>query len=372
MRKLAILVAGVMLALTPALAVAQSLTASLAGGPGGDPDGTGFAVLSMMGTSLDYTILVQHIGSPTGARIYRSANDTVALDLQANFIGGLATGNLTVDAGTAAALLANPAGYHLRVSNGEFPNGAVRGPLAATGAQHVVVIPVIAKLAGQADTNFVSDLTIGNPSSSEIQVSAEWYPTGATLTGPARTASVSVPANGQMYVADAVGALFAAGNTRGGLILRSAAAFSAQVRTYNDQRANPNPDRQGTYGQFVTGLAVGEAATAGVMYGLSQRPAADARDFRTNIGWFNPTGAAVPVTFAAFKADGTALGQVSITVPAYGNDIRSVFDLINTVTDRVQPDFFVTYQAGAGIFVFATVNDNRTGDGIHIASKGVM
>jgi hypothetical protein len=99
---------------------------------------------------------------------------------------------------------------------------------------------------------------------------------------------------------------------------------------------------------------------------------ADARDYRTNIGWFNPNGTAANVTFKAYDADGTLLGEVSASAPAYGNDIKGVFDLITSVTEKTQQDFFLTYQADAGIFVFGTVNDNRTGDGIHIASKRVM
>ena len=70
-----------------------------------------------------------------------------------------------------------------------------------------------------------------------IDVIAEWYPTGQTLTGPARTATITVPAKGQRFTAEAPVTLFQASETRGGLILRSSSPFKAQVRTYNDQRA---------------------------------------------------------------------------------------------------------------------------------------
>lgn len=372
MRNKIILAACAVLVLAPALVAAQSLTASLAGSTSGDSDGTGFAVLNVTGSTLDYAILVQNIASPTAAHVHKTSDDSVAVDLAVSFVGNMATGQVTVPSATATAMLSNPAAYYVNVHNAEFPGGAVRGTLMSTSEQTIIVIPVIAKLAGQADTNFVSDLTIGNAGNDEIAVAAEWYPTGATLSGPAKVANVSVPAKGQKFVADAVASLFGVSNTRGGLVLRSAAPFEAQVRTYNDQRANPDPDRQGTFGQFVDGLDMAKAMTSGVLYGLSNRPVADARDYRTNIGWFNPTATAVNVTFAAYKADGSLLGQVSATAAAYGNDIKGVFDLINQVTEKTQQDFFVTYQSGAGIFVFGTVNDNKTGDGIHIASKRVM
>lgn len=347
--------------LSAGLATAQTtLTATLAGGTGGDPDGAGFAVVTFTGTKVDYSILVQNIASPTAAHIHRASDNGIAIDFNVNFVGNLSTGSVTASAAAVAAVLANPAGHYVNVHNAEFPGGAIRGTLMATSEGTVVVVPVIATLKGQAGSNFKSDLVVGNQGSAPIDVIAEWYPTGQTLSGPAKTAAITVPAKGQKFTAEAPATLFQASETRGGLILRSTSPFSAQVRTYNDQRAA----NQGTFGQFVDGLPGGSAMTKGVMYGLSQGGA-----FRTNIGWFNPTGSAATVTFTAYAADGAKLGEVTTTAPAYGNDIRAVFSLITGVANQTQPDFFVTYQSSAAIFVFATVNDNTTNDGIHVVAK---
>lgn len=348
------------LALTPTLALAQTLTAALSGGAAGDQDGAGYAVVTFTGTKVDYSILVQNIASPTAAHIHRASDNGVAIDFNVNFIGNLATGSVTASAAAVAAVLANPAGHYVNVHNAEFPAGAIRGTLMATSEGTVVVVPVIATLKGQAGSNFKSDLVIGNQGSNPVDVVAEWYPTGQTLTGPAKTAAVTVPAMGQKFTAEAPAALFQASETRGGLILRSMAPFSAQVRTYNDQRAAG----EGTFGQFVDGQPGAMAMAKGIMYGLSQGGA-----FRTNIGWFNPTGSPVTVTFAAYAADGAKLGEVTATAPAYGNDIQAVFTLITGVANTTQPDFFVTYQASAAMFVLATVNDNTTNDGIHVVAK---
>lgn len=361
MRKISLIVAAAGLILSAGLATAQTtLTATLAGGTGGDPDGAGFAVVTFTGTRVDYSILVQNVASPTAARILRVSDNGVVIDLSVNFVGNLATGSVTVSAAAASAVLGNPAGHFVDVINGEFPNGAIRGTLMATSQGTVMVVPVIATLKGQAGSNFKSDLVLGNHGSTPVDVIAEWYPTGTTLTGPARTAAITVPARGQRVIAEAPVALFQASETRGGFILRSMSPFNAQVRTYNDQRAA----NQGTFGQFVDGQPATAAMTRGVMYGLSQ-----GTGFRTNIGWFNPTGSAVTVTFTAYAADGAKLGEVTATAPAYANDIRAVFSLITGVANQTQPDFFVTYQASAAIFVFATVNDNTTNDGIHVAAK---
>lgn len=357
--RFAVLLVGAAL-LATSVAAQTTLTAGLGGGTGADPDGTGFAVLTFTGTRVDYSILVQNIASPTAARVLRVADNSVTIDLNVNFAGNLATGSVTAGAAAVSAVLANPAAYYVNVINGEFPNGAIRGVLQAASETHVLVVPVIATLKGQAGSNFKSDLVIGNEGSNAIEVLAEWYPTGQSLSGPAKTATITVPAKGQKFTAEAPVALFQASETRGGLILRSFSPFKAQVRTYNDQRAAG----QGTFGQFVDGLGTSMAMTRGVMYGLSQGGA-----FRTNIGWFNPNNSSVSVTFTAYAADGTKLGEVAATAPAFGNDIRAVFSLIAGVSNPVQPDFFVTYQASAALYVFATVNDNTTNDGIHVAAK---
>lgn len=342
------------------VAAQTTLTATLAGGSGGDSDGVGFAVVTFAGTKVDYSILVQKIASPTAAHIHRASDNGVAIDFNVNFIGNLATGSVTASEAAVAAVLANPAGHYVNVHNAEFPGGAIRGTLMATSEGTIVVVPVIATLKGQAGSNFKSDLVVGNQGSNPVDVIAEWYPTGQTLTGPAKTASLSVPAMGQKFISEAPATLFQASETRGGLILRSMSPFTAQVRTYNDQRAAG----QGTFGQFVDGQPGAMAMTKGIMYGLSQGGA-----FRTNIGWFNPSGNPVSVTFAAYAADGTRLGEVTATAPAYGNDIKAVFTLITGVANTTQPDFYVTYQASAAVFVFATVNDNTTNDGIHVVAK---
>ena len=345
---------------TGLVAAQTTLTATLAGGSGGDSDGAGFAVVTFTGTKVDYSVLVQNIASPTAAHIQRASDDGIVIDFNANFIGNLATGSVTTSTAAVAAVLANPAGHYVNVHNAEFPGGAIRGTLMATSEGTVVVVPAIATLKGQANSNFKSDLVLGNQGSNPVDVIAEWYPTGQTLSGPAKTASVTVPAMGQLFTAEAPATLFQASETRGGLILRAFAPFSAQVRTYNDQRAAG----KGTFGQFVDGQPAAMAMTRGIMYGLSQGGA-----FRTNIGWFNPTGSPVTVTFAAYAADGAKLGEKTATAPAYGNDIKAVFSLITGVANTTQPDFYVIYQASAALFVFATVNDNTTNDGIHVAAK---
>ena len=112
----------------PVMAFAQSLSATLAGAnevPGpGDTDGVGFAVVSISGTTINYSILVQNLGTPTQAHIHTGGAGTagaVLLNFNPTFVGGTATGSVTATQDVINKILGNPAGFlrqrsHQRVS----------------------------------------------------------------------------------------------------------------------------------------------------------------------------------------------------------------------------------------------------------------
>ncbi|HEX6640704.1 MAG TPA: CHRD domain-containing protein, partial [Thermoanaerobaculia bacterium] len=117
MKRIAIMLS-VALALTFAPAVfAQSFSAVLTGAnevPAADPDGSGIAVVTIDGTTVNYSVLVQGIGTPTVAHIHRGAigvSGPPVLDLNA---GTLANGTVS---GVAQALIdeivANPTGFYV-------------------------------------------------------------------------------------------------------------------------------------------------------------------------------------------------------------------------------------------------------------------
>ena len=378
MKKHLVLLACALLAL-PTLATAQSLSATLTGAtevPGpGDTNGSGVATVSFSGTTVSYNILVNQIAAPTAAHIHRGAagvSGNVVIDFAPVFAGGLASGAVTADAALIAEILSNPAGFYVNVHNAEFQAGAIRGQLGGSESVTEAYFPVISRADGLNSSKFRTNLRIGNPNATDITVTAEWYPdTTEAAAGAAKSTPIVVSAGGQAVVDDAVDTLFSGGNRNGAMRLVCAQPFGAMVSIYNDQRNNTTiPESlRGTYAQFSKGLGIGEAYLEGMLLGLSDRRDGTTLDARTNLGYFNPTGATVTVTFTAKKPDGTVLGCAQHAIPAYANKIQKVFDVVTGVPadQRTQPNFFVTYEATGGpLFVYASTVDNKTGDGLNI------
>ena len=77
------------------------------------------------------------------------------------------------------------------------------------------------------------------------------------------------------------------------------------------------------------------------------------------------------VTFAAYDADGTELGEKTFTVASMAQEQFSVSS--SKLWPSLDPyfDFYITYSvAGSdGLFVYASVVDNVNGDAIYIAAE---
>jgi hypothetical protein len=80
----------------------------------------------------------------------------------------------------------------------------------------------------------------------------------------------------------------------------------------------------------------------------------------------------VKATFTAHRNDGTVIGTSgSVSIPGFARVQQSVFDLITTATpgDVQWDNFWVTYATDGSLFVYATVVDNKTGDGIYLTGS---
>ena len=119
MKRILILLAA--LALAPAVASADDLSATLSG------NGQGFASIVTGNGSVGYTIVTSGIGTPNQAVIL--VGNSVVVDLAANFSNGVASGTTNTNA-DLAALSASPGNFTLRVSG---PGGTVSGALANAG-----------------------------------------------------------------------------------------------------------------------------------------------------------------------------------------------------------------------------------------------
>lgn len=101
----------------------------------GDPDGSGAASITVTGTRVCFSLLVELIGTPTAAHIHEAeagTNGPIVIPLLAP-----ATGNPGTRAGCISGLGAalvtrlrnNPNLFYVNVHTGAFPAGAIRGQL---------------------------------------------------------------------------------------------------------------------------------------------------------------------------------------------------------------------------------------------------
>ena len=368
-------------AMLPIAALAQSYSTVLTGSaevPGpGDTDGSGISVVTINGTTITYSLLLQNIAAPTAAHIHRGPAGVagpVVVNLAPSFSGLNATGTVT---GVAQALIdeikANPAGFYVNVHNAAFPDGAVRGQLGTsqTGQGNTVLfLPVAGKVQGQNNTNFVTDVRIVNTSMQTANVTVEyWQSNPSGSSAPTATATVTVPPNGQRVLDDVTGATLNSGGSLGAMRFVSDQPIVVSARVINDLRGND----AGTTGFAFEASTLDQARQSGIIPFLSQATGADVSagvGFRTNIGWFNPNSVPVSVTVSARDSEtGNVLAVSTMTANAGAQQQMGVLQLVpslaNASADQ-QQDFYVTYSASAPIFFYGSVVDNKTGDSVYI------
>jgi hypothetical protein len=136
MRRLMIF--GLVMCWLPIAAVAQTFTAHMTGAAEvpdpGDADGSGVAVFTIVGTTINYTLIARDIGFPSnGAHIHEAPAGVpggIVVGLSNNFVDGRVDASVQgVDQAIIDRIKANPAGFYVNVHNAEFPGGAIRGQL---------------------------------------------------------------------------------------------------------------------------------------------------------------------------------------------------------------------------------------------------
>jgi hypothetical protein len=354
-----------------------------------DADGVGSLVVAIdQGAgSISFTTYAQNIASVTGSHIHRGAagvTGPIIVPFNQVFVGGVSSGTVTgVTPGLLSEIVANPPGYYFNIHTGEFPGGAIRGqlrPAPGTAAPNVIFIPVTVKAAGVKGENFVEDVRIVSRAAAVADVTVDFFASSASaLSGPTATRTVSVVVNQQLVLNDILGSTFNT-NGIGALRFTTDRDVIVEARILDDRRST----NQGQLGFFIHGLPIEAACRAGTLPVLSQASAAEVSSgigLRTNVGYFNPNNNSVTATFTARRtSDGSSLGAVTVTVPAFSHAQFPVFSLINTVeaSDQKQEDFYVAYSVASGsgtavpptggpLFVYLAVGDNFTGDSYYSA-----
>lgn len=332
---------------------------------GGSTTGQGFAALVFDSATLYYYLWETGLGTPTAAHVHSGGagvDGRVLVGLSPTFSGGQATGGVPVDAGTLAAIQANPDQYYVNIHTGDFPNGALRGQLAAT--EFEASITVAAHNPGLGTSLFRTDMRALNLTDEDATVYAEWYVHGGSAaTGPTSAAQFVIPAAGETVYDDVVSSLFGA-NDRGAFRLLSAFPFAALARNYNDQRSNGH----GTFGEDNPGLAMSAGLSSGALPLNSNRPKADALGYRTNVGYFNPSPNPIDVTFNVRLPDGTLVAPPSkTTLPPWSDEQVPFYQLIPGIpaAQDTLDNFIITFTSTRPVYLFSSVVDNVSDDSIH-------
>lgn len=332
---------------------------------GGSTTGHGFAALVFDSATLYYYLWETGLGSPTAAHVHTGGagvNGAVLIGLSPTFNGGQATGMVPVDAATLAGIQASPDLYYVNIHTSDFPNGAIRGQLAATETD--VNFAVVAHNSGLGTSFFRTDMRALSLTDESATVYAEWYLHGVNnSTGPTSTVQFVIPAGGEAVYDDVVSSLLGAGD-RGAMRLLSAFPFEAIARNYDDLR----PTGGGTFGQGEPGLGLGDALTSGALLLNANRPKSDGVGYRTNVGYFNPSPYPVDVTFNVHLPDGSLVAPPSkATFPAWDDDQALFYQFIPGIPAGQQnlDNFYVTFTSTKPIYIFSSTVDNKTDDGVH-------
>jgi hypothetical protein len=334
----------------------------------GSPTGGGLAVVTIAGTSVTFSLLVNGIAPPTAAHIHRGLAGTsgpVLVGFNPVFTGGVANGTVTTTEALATEIREHPSNFYVNVHNADFPGGAIRGQLDPDPPP-TVYLPTIAKADGVNGTKFVSDLRVLNPTGLSANITADFFAANSGgLSGPTASTTFTVGPNAQAVIDDALSTLFGASGS-GALRITSDRPVVIRSRVLNDLRSS----EQGTTGVLVPGVTRRDARTGATLPLLSNASSEDTREgkgFRTNLGFFNPGPSDATITFKAFRNDGTAIGSAVVNAPAFARVQQSVFSLIPVAdADREQQDFYITFTSSFPVFVYGVTVDNETGDGIYI------
>lgn len=206
---------------------------------------------------------------------------------------------------------------------------AFAGPALAQYATPFHLIPVVAKTAGAAGTDWRSDVSISNLSAFPVTVGVAFFREATGNSFPLFfPVNLTLQAGETRTVEDVLGTLFPSqGNTKGALFLLGEPAdagdpddvlLSVTSRTYN------NADPLATYGQGVDSsfLAMVWGTGTSVLTGIRH----DQR-FRSNVGALNLGPQSVQLLLTTYNAAGAQVAQSTKTVESFSIRQWSLADL---------------------------------------------
>jgi hypothetical protein len=217
--------------------------------------------------------------------------------------------------------------------------------------EHVQVIAAAAHGPGLEGTEWVSDVVIHNPGEFEAPAYLVLLPREggqSPVLGPRRW----IDSDRSMRLADAVADLQNPGY--GALLVASDRPLLVGSRTYNDQP-------EGSFGQYIQGTPVTQAAAAGEDVRLIQLTGTD--EYRTNLALANPLPAAAEVEARFYRSDGEHVATRSYDLPGLSSSMDT--EVLTGSGQGLIADGYAVLTSqtpGSSVVALASVVDKTSGD----------
>lgn len=219
-----------------------------------------------------------------------------------------------------------------------------------------LIVPIATRAAGAYGTQWRTDLVVTNLSGTATRVFISFYE-GANSSFTDKV----IAGYGTLVLEDVVGVTF--NRDAGSGLLRvnapsPGARLTARAYVYNRGRAD------GEYGQSVPAVAADLLSQEHVLSGIS---ATTGR--RTNAGVANPWPSEVDVILTLVAADGTTIAQDARTLAPL-----SVFqwnDVFASLGAPPAANASLRVHSSAGVYPYASIVRNDSGDAIFVAGTGV-
>ena len=224
-----------------------------------------------------------------------------------------------------------------------------------------LALPGLAKVAGAAGTNWVSDLAFLNPGSDQVELSVELWQRDADNSTPQLRQVVLAP-GACLRAADALASLFAQSSGAASARVSADAAVLADGRTFNQVTA-------GSYGQYIAGMEIDNAIspTQPAYLVMVEEDGA----FRTNLGLMNVSStASARVQLTAYASNGAQLGSTE-TINLAARDVRQLNRVLHQFTAAQVTDAVIRIAVDAAtpdgrVVAYGSVVDESTGDPIFV------
>ena len=216
-------------------------------------------------------------------------------------------------------------------------------------------VPAVAHVPGVGTSRWRTDVAVMNLCPTDAVVELRLHTDGGVF---AKTFTVE-PEKLQVFP-DVVTSL-TTGDAAGALEVRSNVGLTVTSRTYNLAE-------EGTFGQSLDAVTPGDGLDQGAVVTLQQLGEDSA--FRTNISALNMGGAEATLTIDLFDRNGAEVGAFEMEVPPgrFAQDDRPYrrrFGRHDIVVGYAR----ISVDAGSGVYPYAVVIDNATGDPTGIVAR---